>query len=112
MMIDPQLIAAHWHALALLAGVLIVGKTVGVTLGAMLAGTAAPLAVKDRIIVGASGGDNGVRDWIAALDAATGKLIWRKYTIPAPGEPGSESWKGTNNAWQTGKAIRSLELAG
>jgi alcohol dehydrogenase (cytochrome c) len=36
--------------------------------------TAAPLAVKDRIIVGASGGDNGVRDWIAALDAATGKL--------------------------------------
>jgi alcohol dehydrogenase (cytochrome c) len=66
--------------------------------------TAAPLAVKDRIIVGASGGDNGVRDWIAALDAATGKLIWRKYTIPAPGEPGSESWKGTNNAWQTGGA--------
>ena len=46
MMIDPQLIAAHWHALALLVGVLIVGKTVGVTLGAMLAGTAAPLAVQ------------------------------------------------------------------
>ena len=46
MMIDPQLIAAHWHALALLIGVLIVGKTVGVTLGAMLAGTAAPLAVQ------------------------------------------------------------------
>jgi CPA2 family monovalent cation:H+ antiporter-2 len=46
MMIDPQLISAHWHALALLVGVLIVGKTVGVTLGAMLAGTAAPLAVQ------------------------------------------------------------------
>jgi monovalent cation:H+ antiporter-2, CPA2 family len=46
MMIDPQLIAEHWHALALLIGVLIVGKTVGVTLGAMLAGTAAPLAVQ------------------------------------------------------------------
>ena len=46
MMIDPQLIAAHWHALALLVGVLIVGKTVGVTLGAMLAGTAAPLALQ------------------------------------------------------------------
>jgi alcohol dehydrogenase (cytochrome c) len=66
--------------------------------------TAAPLAIRDRIIVGASGGDSGVRDWIAGLDAATGKLVWRKYTIPAPGEPGSETWKGTNNSWQTGGA--------
>jgi alcohol dehydrogenase (cytochrome c) len=64
--------------------------------------TAAPLALKDKIIVGASGGDSGVRDWIAALDAATGKVLWRKFTIPAPGEPGSETWKGGNNAWQTG----------
>ena len=64
--------------------------------------TAAPLAVKDKIIVGAAGGDRGVRDWIAALDAATGKLEWRKYVIPAPGEPGSETWKDKNNAWQTG----------
>ena len=64
--------------------------------------TAAPLALKDKIIVGASGGDHGVRDWIAALDAKTGKLIWRKYAIPAPGEPGSETWKDKNNAWQTG----------
>jgi alcohol dehydrogenase (cytochrome c) len=66
--------------------------------------TAAPLAVRDKIIVGASGGDNGVRDYVAALDAATGKLLWRKFTIPAPGEPGSETWKGTTNAWQTGGA--------
>jgi alcohol dehydrogenase (cytochrome c) len=66
--------------------------------------TAAPLAIKDKIIVGASGGDSGVRDWIAALDAATGKVLWRKFTIPAPGEPGSETWKGTNNSWQTGGA--------
>ncbi len=64
--------------------------------------TAAPLAIKDKIVVGASGGDSGVRDWIAALDAATGKVLWRKFTIPAPGEPGSETWKGANNAWQTG----------
>jgi alcohol dehydrogenase (cytochrome c) len=64
--------------------------------------TAAPLAVKDKIIVGAAGGDRGVRDWIAALDGATGKLVWRKYTIPAPGEPGSETWKDKNNAWQVG----------
>ena len=64
--------------------------------------TAAPLAVKDKIIVGAAGGDRGVRDWIAALDGATGKLVWRKYVVPAPGEPGSETWKDKNNAWQIG----------
>jgi alcohol dehydrogenase (cytochrome c) len=64
--------------------------------------TAAPLAVKDKILVGAAGGDRGVRDWIAALDGKTGKLVWRKYVIPAPGEPGSETWKDKNNAWQIG----------
>jgi alcohol dehydrogenase (cytochrome c) len=65
--------------------------------------TAAPLAVKDKIIVGAAGGDRGVRDFIAALDAATGKMVWRKYVVPAPGEPGSETWKDKNQvAWQTG----------
>jgi alcohol dehydrogenase (cytochrome c) len=64
--------------------------------------SAAPLAVKDKIIVGAAGGDRGVRDFIVAVDAATGKLAWRKYVIPAPGEPGSETWKDRNNAWQTG----------
>jgi alcohol dehydrogenase (cytochrome c) len=64
--------------------------------------SAAPLAVKDKIILGASGGDRGVRDFIVAVDAATGKLAWRNYVIPAPGEPGSETWKDKNNAWQTG----------
>ena len=64
--------------------------------------TAAPLAVKDKIVIGAAGGDRGVRDFIAALDGATGKLVWKKYVVPAPGEPGSETWKDKNNAWQTG----------
>ncbi len=64
--------------------------------------TAAPLAIKDKIIVGAANGDQGVRDWIAGLDAATGKRVWRQFTVPAPGEPGSETWKGNTNAWQTG----------
>ena len=64
--------------------------------------TGAVLPIKDKIIVGASGGDRGIRDWIAALDAATGTQLWLKYTIPAPGEPGSETWKDKNNAWQTG----------
>jgi alcohol dehydrogenase (cytochrome c) len=62
--------------------------------------TGAVLPIKDKIIVGAAGGDRGVRDWVAALDAATGKVLWLKHTIPAPGEPGSETWK--SNAWQTG----------
>jgi alcohol dehydrogenase (cytochrome c) len=66
--------------------------------------TAAPLPIKDKIVIGASGGDSGVRDWMAGLDAATGRLLWRKFTIPAPGEPGSETWKDRNNAWQTGGA--------
>jgi alcohol dehydrogenase (cytochrome c) len=64
--------------------------------------TAAPLAVKDKIVIGAAGGDRGVRDFIAALDGATGRVLWRKYTVPAPGEPGSATWKDKNNAWQTG----------
>jgi alcohol dehydrogenase (cytochrome c) len=64
--------------------------------------TGAVLPIKDKIIVGASGGDRGARAWVAALDAATGKLIWLKHTIPAPGEPGSETWKGNNDVWRTG----------
>ena len=63
---------------------------------------AAPLALKDEILVGASGGDQGVRDWLVALDPKTGDVKWRTYTVPAPGEPGSETWKDKNNAWQTG----------
>jgi alcohol dehydrogenase (cytochrome c) len=64
--------------------------------------TSAPLAIKDKIILGAAGGDQGNRDWMAGIDAATGKRLWQKFTIPAPGEPGSETWKDKNNAWRTG----------
>jgi alcohol dehydrogenase (cytochrome c) len=64
--------------------------------------TSAALPIKDKLIIGAANGDQGVRDWIGALDAATGKRLWRQFTIPAPGEPGSETWKGNTNAWQTG----------
>jgi len=63
---------------------------------------AAPLALKDSIIIGASGGDQGVRNWLVALDASSGDELWRFHTIPGPGEPGHESWKDKNNAWQTG----------
>ena len=63
---------------------------------------AAPLALADTILVGASGGDAGVRDWLVSLDAKTGNVNWKTFSIPAPGEPGSETWKDKNNAWQTG----------
>ena len=56
--------------------------------------TSAPLVVKNSVIVGTSGGDSGVRGFIAAYDALTGKLKWRFWTIPAPGEFGSSSWPG------------------
>jgi len=56
--------------------------------------TSAPLVVKDSVIVGTSGGDSGVRGFVAAYDAETGKLKWRFWTIPAPGEFGSSSWPG------------------
>ena len=56
--------------------------------------TSAPTIVKNKVLVGTSGGDDGVRGFIAAFDAETGKEVWRLWTIPAPGEKGSESWPG------------------
>ena len=64
--------------------------------------SAAPLALKDLILVPASGGDHGTRSWLAALDPLTGAVRWRTFSVPAPGEPGAETWKDRNNAWQTG----------
>ena len=55
-------------------------------------GTSAPLVVKDEVMVGTSGGDDGVRGFLAAFDAQTGKERWRFWTIPGPGERGHESW--------------------
>jgi alcohol dehydrogenase (cytochrome c) len=56
--------------------------------------TSAPLVVKDKVLVGTSGGDDGVRGFVAAYDTETGKEVWRFWTIPAPGEFGSASWPG------------------
>jgi alcohol dehydrogenase (cytochrome c) len=63
--------------------------------------TAAPLALKDAILIGGSGGDRGLRNWVASLDPNTGDIVWKTYSIPAPGEPGSETWKNPSS-WQTG----------
>jgi alcohol dehydrogenase (cytochrome c) len=70
----------------------------------------APLIVDGKVILGASGGELGVRGFVAALDAETGKELWKTYTIPAPGEPGSETWpaggdhykRGGGSIWVTG----------
>lgn len=56
--------------------------------------TSAPLVVKHNVVVGTSGGDDGVRGFVAAYDAISGKLVWRLWTIPGPGEAGSNSWPG------------------
>jgi len=64
--------------------------------------TVAPLLVKDKIIVGVAGGEYGVRGFIDAYDTATGKRVWRFYTVPGPGEPGHETWAG--DSWKTGGA--------
>jgi alcohol dehydrogenase (cytochrome c) len=70
--------------------------------------TSAPLAIRGKILVGTSGGDDGVRGFVAAFDAVSGKLLWRCWTIPGPGEPGSESWpgemyqRGGGTAWMPG----------
>src|SRR6266567_1947186 len=72
--------------------------------------SAAPLTVKTRggkelVLVGEStGGSQGTRSWVGAWDVNTGQLVWRTFTIPAPGEPGSETWKDNHNAWRIGGA--------
>ncbi len=63
--------------------------------------TLAPLVVAGKVMVGASGGELGIRGFVAAFDPDTGKELWRVYTVPAPGEPGSETWP-EGNQWKTG----------
>jgi alcohol dehydrogenase (cytochrome c) len=64
-----------------------------------------PMTVKNTVLVGeATGGSRGTRSWVGAWDATTGKLLWRTFTIPGPGEPGHETWKDGHGAWKTGGA--------
>ena len=62
--------------------------------------TMAPLIADGKVMVGVSGGELGIRGFVSAYDAFSGEQEWKTYTIPAPGEPGSESWLG--DSWQTG----------
>jgi len=54
--------------------------------------SAAPFIAKDKVIVGTAGGDTGMRGFVAAFDANTGKEVWRFYTVPKRGEPGGDTW--------------------
>ena len=63
----------------------------------------APLIAGGKLMVGTSGGELGVRGFVAALDLDTGKELWRSFTVPAPGEPGSETWP-NGDQWKTGGA--------
>ena len=78
--------------------------------------TMAPLVIKDIVIVGTGGGEYGIRGFIAAYDVRTGKEVWRFNAIPAPGEPGSETWEGDDwehggaSVWVTGSYDPELNL--
>jgi alcohol dehydrogenase (cytochrome c) len=62
--------------------------------------TLAPLIVRGKVMVGSSGGELAIRGFIQAFDARTGDTLWRTYTVPEPGQPGSETWSG--DVWKTG----------
>ena len=78
--------------------------------------TGAPRVLDGKIIVGISGGDVGIRGFVDAYDAKTGKRLWRVWTIPSPGEPGSETWgkdmsgTGGGGTWGTGSYDPELNL--
>ena len=65
--------------------------------------TLAPLIAGGKVMLGASGGEFGIRGFVAAFDPESGKELWRTYTVPAPGEPGSETWP-NGEQWKTGGA--------
>ena len=78
--------------------------------------SAAPLVVKDKVIVGGNGGDRAERGYLTAFYAKTGRVAWRWYVIPGPGERGNETWKGDSwkygggNPWMTGSFDAALNL--
>jgi alcohol dehydrogenase (cytochrome c) len=104
-MLDDKLflstLDAHLIALDRRAGTVVWDATLG-DYKVGYSSTIAPLAVKDKVIVGVAGGEYGIRGYIDAYDAKTGKRAWRFYTIPGPGEPGNDTWAG--DSWKIGGA--------
>jgi alcohol dehydrogenase (cytochrome c) len=92
----------HIVALDATSGKVVWGKPF-VDIRAGESATIAPLVVKNLVIVGSSGAEYGVRGHIDAFNLETGERVWRRYTIPKPGEPGSETWRDEKKeAWQRG----------
>lgn len=65
-------------------------------------GTHAPLVVKDKVLVGAAGGEYGIRGFVDAYRISDGSRVWRSYTVPGPGEFGNDTWEG--DSWKSGGA--------
>jgi PQQ-dependent dehydrogenase (methanol/ethanol family) len=65
--------------------------------------TSPPLVVRDKVITGFGGGEYGARGSLQAYDVATGKQLWKTWTVPGPGEPNNDTWKG--DSWQHGGAV-------
>jgi len=105
---DGRLIAVNRDS-----GEIVWDKKMGVTTqyGGREQFNAAPLCIEDKCMVSNATGDGGTRGWLAAVDPVTGKELWKTYVIPAPGEPGSETWtdkagtawtRGGGGMWTTG----------
>jgi len=101
--IDAHLIALDMKSGTLLWDVELADYKVGYS------ATIAPLVVKDKVIIGIAGAEYGIRGFIEAYDAETGKRAWRFYTVAKPGEPGGDTWpegdaylRGGGSVWVTG----------
>jgi PQQ-dependent dehydrogenase (methanol/ethanol family) len=109
---------AHLIALHRLTGALLWEVDTPAGAKGLYGGTSAPLVTGDLVITGVSGGDNGIRGYIAAYKAATGELAWKLYTIPKPGDtgPAADTWRGAalglggGATWLTGSADMEAKI--
>jgi alcohol dehydrogenase (cytochrome c) len=93
---DARLVALDRHSGTLLWETAVADPKLGYS------STSAPLVLSDRVIVGVAGGEFGIRGFLDAYDAKTGRRLWRLWTVPAAGEPGVETWGG--ESWRYGGA--------
>src|SRR6202040_909056 len=98
---------AHLLALGRASGGL-AWETTMPEISAHYGGTMSPLVVKDTVVAGVSGADEGIRGFVACYKVESGELRWRHWTVPRKGERGSETWQGSEplrgggSTWQTG----------
>ncbi len=106
---------AHLLALDRSTGRLLWETPMGSGKGQHYGGTMAPLIVNDTVVTGVAGADEGIRGFVAAYRPANGELVWRRWTVPLKGEPGSETWQGSEplmgggSTWLTGSYDASTD---